>query len=79
MSISDEHFRELRTLILDQKFEIKVLALEVRKLKETIEELGIDYELAAEMEETPVMVYETEMLEDLIKTRSRREPGSGKE
>jgi hypothetical protein len=79
LSISDEHFRELRTLILDQKFEIKVLALEVRKLKEKIEELGIDYELAAEMEATPVMVYETEMLEDLIKTRSRREPGSGKE
>ncbi|GAA4180370.1 hypothetical protein [Shinella granuli] len=79
MSISDEHFRALRTLILEQNVEIKGLAREVRRLKEKIEELGVDYELIAEMEETPVMVYKTEMLEDLIKTRSRREPGSGKE
>lgn len=79
MSISDEHFRALRTLILEQNLEIKGLAREIRRLKEKIEELGVDYELVAEMEETPVMVYKTEMLEDLIKTRSRREPGSGKE
>lgn len=79
MSISDEHFRALRTLILEQNVEIKGLAREVRNLKAKIEELGIDWELEAEMEETPVSVYETEMLEDLIKTRSRREPGSDKE
>lgn len=77
--MSDEHFRALRTLILEQSVEIKGLAFEVRRLKEKIEELGVDYELVAEMEETPVMVYPTEMLEDLIKTRSRREPGSDKE
>lgn len=76
--MSDEHFRALRTLILEQSVEIKGLAFEVRRLKEKIEELGVDYELVAEMEETPVMVYPTEMLEDLIKTRSRREPGTGK-
>lgn len=79
MSISDEHFRALRTLILEQNLEIKGLAREIRRLKEKIEELGVDYELIAEMEETPVSVYKTEMLEDLIKTRSRREPGSDKE
>lgn len=76
--MSDEQFRALRTLILEQSVEIKGLAFEVRRLKEKIEELGVDYELVAEMEETPVMVYPTEMLEDLIKTRSRREPGTGK-
>ncbi len=79
MSISDEHFRALRTLILDQSVEIKGLAREVRRLKEKIEELGVDWELVAEMDETPVSVYQTEMLDDLIKTRSRREPGSDKE
>jgi len=72
LSITDEHFRALRTLILEQNLEIKGLAREIRRLKEKIEELGVDYELIAEMEETPVMVYKTEMLDDLIKDRSRR-------
>jgi hypothetical protein len=72
LSISDEHFRALRTLILEQNLEIKGLAREIRRLKEKIEELGVDYELIAEMEETPVSVYKTEMLEELIKDRSSR-------
>lgn len=77
--MSDEHFRALRTLILDQNVEIKTLALEVRKLKREIEQFTTDFEVAAAFEEKPAGLYPTEMLEDLIKTRSRREPGSDKE
>ncbi|MCD1264532.1 hypothetical protein GR158_12290 [Shinella sp. AETb1-6] len=35
--MTDEQFRALRTLILDQNVKIEALALEIRKLKRSIE------------------------------------------
>lgn len=35
--MTDEQFRALRTLILDQSVKIEALALEIRKLKQSIE------------------------------------------
>lgn len=64
--MTDEQFKALRQLILDQNVEIKALALEVRKLKQILET-------------TEVLVVEDERitsdeLEDLLRTRQSRGP-----
>lgn len=51
--MTDDQFRELRTLILDQNAKIAVLALEVRKLKQA-------------METTEVMVFTPDDIGDRI-------------
>ncbi|MDO9417024.1 hypothetical protein [Pararhizobium sp.] len=69
--MTDDQFRELRTLILDQKVEIKALAMTVRSLERRLNELAADPDLVNEMSEKPASVYITDELNDLIKTRSR--------
>jgi len=64
--MTDEQYKALRQLILDQNVEIKALALEVRKLKQILET-------------TEVLVVEDERvtsdeLEELLKTRQSRGP-----
>ncbi|MGO4196855.1 hypothetical protein AB4Z13_15980 [Rhizobium sp. YAF28] len=64
--MTDEQFRALRQLILDQSVKIEALSLEVRKLKEILET-------------TEVLVVEDERvtsaeLDDLLKTRQSRGP-----
>ncbi|WP_141684038.1 hypothetical protein [Rhizobium sp. AC44/96] len=64
--MTDEQYKALRRLILEQSIEIKALALEVRTLKQILET-------------TEVLVVEDERvtsdeLEELIKTRQSRGP-----
>jgi hypothetical protein len=64
--MTDEQFRALRQLILDQNVKIEALSLEVRKLKQILET-------------TEVLVVEDERvtsdeLEELIRTRQSRGP-----
>ncbi len=66
--MTDEQFRALRQLILEQGLKIEALSLEVRKLKHAFET-------------TEVIVVEDERittneLEELLKTRSPRGPRS---
>ncbi|WP_156392857.1 hypothetical protein [Rhizobium sp. Root1220] len=67
--MTDEQFRALRQLILEQNSKIAELTLEVRRLKESFET-------------TEVIVVEDERigldgLEDLLKTRRSRGPNNG--
>jgi hypothetical protein len=64
--MTDEHFRALRQLILEQNSKIAELTLEVRRLKEAFET-------------TEVVIVEderitSEELENLLKTRQSRGP-----
>lgn len=62
--MTDEHFRQLRTLILDLGVKIERQALEIRALKKAVQETEVVY---VEDER-----FETDELEDLIKSRQRR-------
>lgn len=67
--MTDEHFRALRTLILDQNVKIEALSAEVRRLRQVIEN------------SEPVEVNDNrvscEDLEDLLRIRQFPEPHSG--
>lgn len=73
--MTDEHFKKLQTLILDQGVKIEKLAMTVRSLERRIEELTVEPINAAD----PVTLYESEELEELIRTRQSRAPRSDSE
>ncbi|CAN7390662.1 hypothetical protein [Neorhizobium sp. LjRoot104] len=56
--MTDEQFRALRQLILDQSVEIKALAMEVRALKRAVETTEIVYLGPDDIEAEPVDVPE---------------------
>lgn len=67
--MTDEHFRALRTLILDQNVKIEALSAEVRRLRQVIEN------------SEPVVIEgnrtSSDELEALLRTRQSRDPHSG--
>ncbi|MGV4796139.1 hypothetical protein [Rhizobium sp. F40D2] len=69
--MTDEHFRALRTLILDQNVKIEVLSAEVRRLRQAVENLE-----PIEIKDTRVKSSE---LEALLRTRQSPEGRSGSE
>lgn len=62
--MTDEQYRDLRTLILEQNLKIAELSLTIRALQRRVEELA-----AADQ-----TVYTTAELTDLLKTRQSRGP-----
>ena len=63
--MSDEQFRALRQLILDQSVKIEALALEVRRLKQAVETTEVVY-----VEDPRI---NSDEFDDLLRTR--RSPG----
>lgn len=66
--MTDEHFRALRTLILDQNVKIEALSAEVRRLRQAVEN------------SEPVVVADNRIssdeIEDLLRIRQFPEPHS---
>lgn len=56
--MTDEQFRALRQLILDQSVEIKALAMEVRALKRAVETTEIVYLGPEDLDAEPVDIPE---------------------
>ena len=72
--MTDEQFRALRKLILDQMVEIKALAITVRSLEARI----VHLEAIVENADMPAIFDSTE-LDDFLKTRQSREPRNDSE
>lgn len=70
--MTDEQFRALRTLILEQKAAISQLSLEFRRLKEAVTTTEVIF---VEDEDR----IDTDQLTELLKTRQSRGPSSGTE
>ncbi|TBF35466.1 hypothetical protein ELG88_09725 [Rhizobium leguminosarum] len=67
--MTDEHFRALRTLILDQNVKIEALSAEVRRLRQAIEN--------SEPVEVKDNRISAEELDGLLRIRQFPEPRSG--
>jgi hypothetical protein len=69
--MTDEHFRALRQLILEQSLKIEELALAVRTMQRRIEELaGADHGYPEV--EVSSAILSTDQLDELLKTRQSR-------
>ena len=64
--MSDDQFRALKTLILDQSVKIEALSADIRALKKAVETTDVVFL------DDPRMT-----TDDLLKTLQSREPGSG--
>lgn len=67
--MTDEHFRALRTLILDQNVKIEALSAEVRRLRQAIENSA-----PVEVKDNRIS---SEELDGLLRIRQFPEPHSG--
>lgn len=57
-SLTDEHYKALRTLILDQSVKIEALTMEVRALRAAVETTEVVYLGADDMDAMPIDVPE---------------------
>lgn len=73
--MSDDQFRQLRTLILDLGVKVEGLALSVRNLERRIDAFEV-VEVEPLPPEANSTIYEFDQLDELVKTRRSREPSS---
>jgi hypothetical protein len=78
VDMTDEQFRALRQLILDQGVKLEELSLTVRTLQRRIEELAAQETVPIEMASNPT-IYEGDELSQLIRTRQSRARHTDKE
>lgn len=63
--MTDEQFRQLKTMMLDMKLEIANMALAIRTMQARMEELGADTSEIGD-------IFDGEELQSLLKTRQFR-------